>query len=68
MKPSAYYERLADVMEELVKFTLMVRARSDYLKSRYSEHAEAVPELAATLATAAMSHEANPDETEDELE
>ncbi|MEC5216525.1 arsenic resistance protein ArsH [Actimicrobium sp. GrIS 1.19] len=37
MKPSAYYDRLTDVMEELIKFTLLVRDRSDYLTSRYSE-------------------------------
>lgn len=37
MKPSAYYDRVVDVVEELVKFTLLVRDRSDYLTSRYSE-------------------------------
>lgn len=37
MKPSAYYDRLVDVMEELVKFTLMTRDRADYLVDRYSE-------------------------------
>ena len=37
MKASPYYERVVDVMEELVKFTLLVRERSDYLTSRYSE-------------------------------
>ena len=37
MKPSDFYDRLTDVMEELVKFTLLVRDRSDYLTSRYSE-------------------------------
>jgi arsenic resistance protein ArsH len=37
MKPSPFYDRVVDVMEELVKFTLLVRGRSDYLVSRYSE-------------------------------
>lgn len=45
MKPSSYYERLVDVMEELMKFTLLLRNRSDYLVDRYSERVESAEEL-----------------------
>ncbi len=41
MKPSPYYDRLVDVMEELMKFTLLVRDSSDYLVDRYSERNDA---------------------------
>lgn len=40
MKPSSYYDRLTDVMEELIKFTLLTRDSADYLTSRYSERKE----------------------------
>lgn len=40
MKPSPYYDRLVDVMEELFKFTLLTRGNADYLVDRYSERKE----------------------------
>ena len=40
MKPSAYYDRMVDVMEELVKFTLLTRGCSSWMTDRYSERKE----------------------------
>ena len=45
MSPSAFYDRVVDVMEELVKFTLLTRAIVPYLTDRYSERVETAEEL-----------------------
>ena len=45
MKPSAFYERVVDVMEELMKFTLLTRDVAPYLVDRYSERRENAEEL-----------------------
>ncbi|MDZ7829518.1 MAG: arsenical resistance protein ArsH [Halofilum sp. (in: g-proteobacteria)] len=45
MKPSPYYDRVVDVMEELVKFTLLTRDCADYLVDRYSERRESAEAL-----------------------
>jgi arsenic resistance protein ArsH len=45
MKPSAYYDRVVDVMEELIKFTILTRDVSPYLVDRYSERKETAEEL-----------------------
>ena len=40
MKPSSYYNRMVDVMEELMKFTYLTRDQAAYLTDRYSERLE----------------------------
>ena len=45
MKPSAYYERVVDVMEELYKFTVLTRDVSPWLTDRYSERRESAEQL-----------------------
>jgi len=49
MKPSAYYDRVVDVMEELVKFTLLTRDIAPYLVDRYSERKESTDDLSTRV-------------------
>lgn len=49
MKPSAYYDRIVDVMEELMKFTVLTRGNADYLTDRYSERKESAEQLSARV-------------------
>jgi arsenic resistance protein ArsH len=51
MKPSAYYNRIVDVMEELVRFTVLTRDIKDMLVDRYSERVESHAELSARVNT-----------------
>lgn len=45
MKPSPYYNRIVDVMEELMKFTLLLRGSKDYFVDRYSQRVESAEQL-----------------------
>ena len=45
MNPSAQYDRVVEVVEELFKFTLLTRDVMPYLVDRYSERKESVEEL-----------------------
>ncbi|WP_067866167.1 arsenical resistance protein ArsH [Neptuniibacter marinus] len=45
MKPSPYYNRIVDVMEELMKFTLLLRDNKDYFVDRYSERVESAEQV-----------------------
>ena len=54
MKPSAYYERVVDVMEELMKFTLLTRDVAPLLVDRYSERRESAAELSKRVGQRAL--------------
>ena len=54
MRPSPYYDRLADVMEELLKFTYLTRGVSGYLTSRYSERKEEAEKSSAQAGLKAL--------------
>lgn len=49
MRPSPYYDRIVDVMEELMKFTLLTRDCAGYLVDRYSERKESAEALMARV-------------------
>jgi len=49
MKPSAYYDRVVDVMEELFKFTLLTRDIGPCLVDRYSERKESAEALSQRM-------------------
>ena len=49
MNPSTFYNRMVDVMEELMKFTILTRSCSIYLTDRYSERVEAAEKLIARV-------------------
>lgn len=60
MKPSAYYERIVDVVEELIRFTVLLRPHSTILTDRYSERREATGPLrdaASDLSAIATAHQ-----------
>lgn len=52
MRPSSYYDRVVDVMEELVKITLLMRDSAPYLVDRYSERKETAEELSTRVSLA----------------
>ncbi len=54
MRPSPLHDRIVDVMEELIKFTLLTRDRADYLVDRYSERKENAAQLTARVKQSAI--------------
>ena len=56
MKSSSYFDRVVDVMEELVKFTLLTRDVSPYLVDRYSERKESADALSKRVNLSAVQH------------
>lgn len=66
MRPSAYYERIVDVVEELIRFTALLRPHVDRLTNRYSERKEAAgprSEAASDLSAIATAHQRESSQT-----
>jgi arsenic resistance protein ArsH len=60
MRPSSYYERIVDVVEELVRFTVLLSPHVDRLSDRYSERKEAAGlqrNAASDLSAIATAHQ-----------
>ncbi len=55
MKPSAYYDRIVDVVEELVRFTVLLRPHADQLVDRYSERKDRNEPVATLVETAGLA-------------
>jgi arsenic resistance protein ArsH len=55
MRASSYYERIVDVMEELVRFTVLMRPHAAQLVDRYSERKEAGAPIEATADLSAIA-------------
>lgn len=57
MKPSSYYDRIVDVMEELVRITVLMRPHAIQLVDRYSERKAAGIKVdpSATRASATLT-------------
>ncbi|MCY7289055.1 MAG: arsenical resistance protein ArsH, partial [Cryobacterium sp.] len=49
MRPSPYYDRMIDVMEELMRFTLLTRDIKEHMVDRYSERKESHADLSARV-------------------
>ncbi len=55
MKPSAYYDRIVDVIEELVRITVLLRPHADQLVDRYSERVERGHPVATPVESAGLA-------------
>jgi arsenical resistance protein ArsH len=55
MRPSSYYDRIVDTMEELVRFTVLLRGHTDMLTDRYSERVEREVKAARAAAVQAAA-------------